>query len=316
MLIRVGCKKSTCDEKLDILKEDVKPGGQYALYDTAQNILDEPLINVLGKRSQIKFFTDEFGKRDSVNVTDANGNTLLIDVKKLSDSLFIQNFKDVWADSLVKLHPEYCYYLWCVKNSESTAFDRSLNDDFTDADTAMLMGYFKRSNDPVGNTDYAALLDKDPFFTLQASEGKAYYQQMKDSLALFSRTLLRFSQSDKNILQYIDNVLYCGRQSDGWDNCHVDGACRAPNREWELYKSLYLNLKQQFYEMARRRSSDSVFANCVNCFIGQDLLQASVSTCAPLPPSDFSLKKKNSQPMKLHLGFNNTLFIIKMANSL
>lgn len=293
--IRLTCNTSTCGEKLDILKEDVKPGGQYALYDTAHNTLLEGSTNALGKRNLIVQgivqFTDEFGKRDSVNVTDSDGNAILTDVKELNDSLFIANFKDAWADSLVRLHPEYCYYLWCVKNSESSAFDRSLEDGFTDADTAMIMGYYKRSNDPLSDTSYAALLDKDPFFTLETSPGKAFYQQMKDSLALFSRTLLRLTQSDKNILQYIDNVLYCGKQSDGWDNCRVDSGCRAPNREWDLYKSLYLNVKLRFYEMARRASADPVFANCVNCYIGKDLLQASVSGCEPLPASDFSLKK-------------------------
>lgn len=312
--IRIGCKKSTCDEKLDILKEDVKPGGQYALYDTAHYTLSDPLINILAKRSQIKFFTDENGKRDSVMVTDANGGAVLTDVKQLSDSLFISKFKDVWADSLVKLHPEYCYYLWCVKNSASSAFDRSLDDDFNDADTAMLIGYYHRNNDPSKDTDYDALLNKDPFFTLPGSEGVAYYQQMKDSLALFSRTLLRFTQSDKNILQYIDNVIYCGRQSDGWDNCHVDSACRAPNREWELYKSLYLNLKQQFYEMARRGSTDPVFANCVNCFIGKDIIQSAALSCTPLPASDFSLRKKESSGTSTPSQFQQYFIYYKDGN--
>src|SRR5258706_15757000 len=101
--------------------------------------------------------------------------------------------------------------------------------------------------------------------------------------------MIRLAQSDKNILQFIDVVLYCKTQTNGWDGCNPDSACRSRNREWFLYKELYLNLKQRFYETARRSSTNPVFSNCVNCFIGPDLLAETGAVCNPPPVSDLSL---------------------------
>jgi RHS repeat-associated protein len=277
--------QNVCDEKLDLLKRDVSPGGQYALYDT-NYVLQELPINILAKRNQISSFPDEMGIPDSLILADVNGeDSLRIPVKQLNDSMFIANWKDSWADSLVRLHPEYCHYLWCLVNDSSYAFDREI-EDWSDADTAMTRGWFDPGN-------YKALLDKDPFFKTGAN-GANLYLRMKDSLRFFSRTMIRLAQSDKNILQFIDVVLYCKTQTNGWDGCIPDSACRSRNREWFLYKELYLNLKQRFYETARRSSTDPVFNNCVNCFIGPDLLAVTGAVCNPPPVSDLSLSTTNN----------------------
>ena len=278
--IQDGCRTNVCDEKLQLLKMDVIPGGQYALYDSAYNLL-EPLINVLAKRDSIDFFTDEYGVRDSIMLVDADGNdSLLVDIKDLNDSLFIKNWKDIWADSLVRLHPEYCYYLWCITNDSSFEFDREIGD-WADADTAIARGWFNPN-------DYKALLDKDPFFKAGAN-GAAFYNKMKKSLQYFSRSGARFGQADKNILQFIDISLYCRNQGNGWTACNPDSACRSRNREWFLYKHLYLNLKQKYYEEARRASNNPIFANCTNCYIGDDILAESGVSCTAPPVSDFTL---------------------------
>jgi len=276
--IQSECAMNVCDEKLLLLKMDVTPGGQYALYDSAYNLLETP-INVLAHRNQISFFTDGFGNRDSVTLVNQEGeDSTRVDVKDLNDSLFIIHWKDSWADSLVRLHPEYCYYLWCIANSDSYEFDKEI-ENWADADTAMARGWFDPDN-------YHALLDEDPFFN-GTGRGVALYNKMKDSLRLFSRRHVRFSNKDKNILQFIDVVLYCKTQYNGWNDCHPDSACRSRNREWFLYKELYLNLKQRFYEEARRTSTDSVFVNCTNCRIGKDLLELSGFDCISPPIDDF-----------------------------
>ncbi|MGN6293130.1 MAG: LamG-like jellyroll fold domain-containing protein [Chitinophagaceae bacterium] len=273
--IQAGCGLNVCDEKLAILKMDVSPGGQYALYDSSYGLL-ERTINRLDTawRNKIAFFTDENGLRDSVVIYNAEGDdSLKVDVKNLPDSLFIQYWNDSWADSLVRLHPEYCYYLWCVANSSSFEFDHDIGN-WEDADTAQAKGWF----DPA---DYKAILDADPFFT-NGGNGVAFYSRMKDSLRLFSRHSIGLSRPDKNILEFIDVVLYCSQQTNGWEQCRIDSACRSRNREWFLYKNFYLTLKQRFYEEARRMSSDPVFANCANCFIGKDALQYVNTNCKEL----------------------------------
>ncbi|MFC0773043.1 LamG-like jellyroll fold domain-containing protein [Terrimonas alba] len=264
--IQAGCGDNVCDEKLAILKLDVSPGGQYALYSDNYTLL-EPTINVLNRRNQISYFVDEEGNRDSIMLYDQYGeDSIKVDVRNLSDSNFIKYWKDSWADSLVRLHPEYCYYLWCVANTASSKFDRDIQD--WEADTAMARDWF----DP---NDYEALLKKDPFFN--GGGGSALYNKMKDSLRLFSRTMVRLAQSDKNILQVVDIVLYCNQQYNGWDACNPDSSCRSRNREWFMYQQWYLNLKARFYEEARRTSSNPIFANCVNCYIGDDVASPLIS---------------------------------------
>ncbi|HMG68641.1 MAG TPA: DUF6443 domain-containing protein, partial [Chitinophagaceae bacterium] len=274
--------ESICDQKLDLLKMDVSPGGQYALYDTNFVLLERP-INRLDTawRHRISSFLDENGNPDSITLYTTEGeDSVRIPVNQLNDSMFIANWKDSWADSLVKLHPEYCNYLWCITNSNSYDFDNEI-EEWQDADSVRAMGWFD-------STNYYALLDHDPFFT-SGGLGESLYSRMKDSLRLFSRSLLGLSQPDKNILQFVDIILYCKNQYNAFDSCVPDSACRAPNREWLLYKELYLNLKQKFYEEARRTSTDSVFANCSNCFIGSNILGLSGISCIAPPLSDFSL---------------------------
>ncbi|MBO9572707.1 MAG: hypothetical protein J7497_10955, partial [Chitinophagaceae bacterium] len=261
--IQGQCGQNVCNEKLQLLKMDVSPGGQYALYDSTNTLLEQE-INVLSMRDQIIKFTDEFGKRDSVMLHDVNGeDSILVDVKNLDDDQFLENWKDIWADSLVRLHPEYCHYLWCIANSDSYEFEKEITN-WLDADTAISRGWFNPS-------DYDAILDVDPFF-LVGGNGYSLREKMRDSLRLFSRSLAGSSVSDKNLLQFIDVALYCKDQYDGWNSCNPDSACRSRNREWYLYQQLYLNLKLRFYEEARRTSSNPIFANCTNCYIGKDLL--------------------------------------------
>jgi RHS repeat-associated protein len=279
---------NVCDEKLTLLKMDVKPGGQYALYDNAYNLLEAPINRLTPVwRNQITYFSNEFGVRDSVTLVNIAGeDSVRVDVKQLNDSLFIKYWKDSWADSLVRLHPEYCNYLWCVANSNSYTFDEEIKN-WANADTAIQRGWF---NPKV----YDTILAQDPFFK-SGGNGFALRNKMRDSLRLYSRTLVRLAQSDKNILQFIDIVLYCKTQYNGWDACSPDSACRSRNREWDMYKNFYLNLKTRFNEEARRISTNPVFANCVNCFIGKDLLSVSGGgTCTPPPVTDFSLSTANS----------------------
>ncbi|MGV3768134.1 MAG: RHS repeat-associated core domain-containing protein [Chitinophagaceae bacterium] len=259
-----GCGSNACDEKLLLLKNDVMPGGQYALFDSVFQLIEVP-VNVLAKRTMIAYFTDEDGNRDSVTVLNALGqDSVKIDVKDLSDSMFIANWRDVWADSLVRLHPEYCHYLWCISNSESFRFDRDI-ENWLDGDSAIAKGWFHP-------TAYDTIITVDPFFA-PGGNGYAFRQKMRDELKYFSRTMAGLGLPDKNILSVIDVILYCKDQPDGWGQCIPDSACRARNREWFMYNQLYLNLKRKYYELARRESANPVFSACVNCYIGKDLLE-------------------------------------------
>ncbi|WP_121356786.1 RHS repeat domain-containing protein [Flavisolibacter nicotianae] len=285
------CGSGPCEDRLVLLKADVTPAGQYALLDstwqhftnvdgendsTSVFAFHNDGTNVLYNYTSIDF-TDGSGKIDSV----ANSVGDLVPVKQLTQDEFIKNWKDSWADSLVTRHPEYCYYRWCLANPGSYAFDDMIQD-FDDADSAMRAGYFDSTR-----VRYDALLQYDPFFN--GGLGSSLKDRMRDSLRLFSRTLLRYGVPDKTILQFIDVALYCNNQYSGWQGClPPDNECRSDYQEWLLYRNLYLNLKRKFYEEARRTSNDPVFANCSNCSIGKDNFSLANAPIAINPATPFS----------------------------
>jgi RHS repeat-associated protein len=271
------CVQAPCADKYDQLKADVTPGGQYALYqtDTAGNItvVAPAAINVLTMYTQVSSFPDANGNPDSVTFYNINGqDSVTLPVNRLTLQQFVQNFQSSWADSLVRFHPEYCYYLWCAANSNYYAFDTKMQQ-IPNGDSAISQGYYSM-------TDFAALLEKDPFFSPANYGGDStLYKEMYDSLEYFSRSLLGYSQVDRNILQVIKTVLYCGQQTNGYDTCQVALSCRSPYLEWSLYLQWYENIKTEFYEIARR--SNPQFANCTNCYIGTDPLTQLAASITP-----------------------------------
>jgi RHS repeat-associated protein len=263
MQANCATRRTPCDDKLDLLKADVRPGGQYGLIDSLGRLTDLN-TNVIAQRHRIAFFTNENGFRDSVTLVNQNGeDSIRLDVKQLNDSLFVIHYRDSWGDSLAKLHPEYCYYLWCTGNVSSYVFDKNV-EDLMDGNAAVADGLFARNS-------YNHIMGRDPFFTTGA--GVLFKKEMDTALAKYSREYFGYSGADRNILQMVDLLLYCSNQTDPYATCSIDNSCRAINREWEMYKRFYLNLKQRYYE--RARIADPAYAGCVNCFIGQDLMSLS-----------------------------------------
>ncbi len=275
--IQSGCtvQVAPCDEEKQLLLEDVSPGGQYALYDSQYNIID-PITNVLDDRYYLNFINDD-GTPGKIEI-----NGLLYDAGSYSvpDSTFIKNFNPGWAEALLPLHKEYCFYLWCIygTNPSSKAFDIEI-EDIDDDSTATAKGYFG---------SVASLLYNDPFFN-SSGYGYPYYGQMSDSLNLFSRTIPGYSGPDFNILQYIDYELYCEEANIPPGSCTsppTNDPCRTPYIEWQLYRDYYLNLKAYFNEKARL--ANPAFADCKNCYVGSD--NTEFLTCVAPPTSDFSIQ--------------------------
>lgn len=266
-----ACGESACQQKLDVIEEDVTPGGQYALYDSAYNLV-QPSINVLQYYASVSNYVDANGNPAQVTLENIDGqDSVTLAPQQLSLADFIRSFQPSWAASLAPFHPEYCLYQWCVANSSSYTFDDMLQQ-LPDGQTAQSLGYYSL-------TDFAALLEKDPFF----SANPGLYPMMYDSLRLFSRSLLGLSQPDENIGQVIQSALYCTNQTAGFTACSVSPSCRSADLEWTLYLPWYLNLKQEFY--AQARAANPQFAGCPNCHIGQD---AGSLVTFPLNPVNYA----------------------------
>lgn len=248
------CTVSPCTEILDVLKQDVTPGGQYAEFDN-NYALKDPEINVLSHYRELTYH-DEAGQPATVEDDDGN----LVAPALLPLKQFIQKFEDSWAESLVPLHPEYCYYTWCTMNEASRLFDQRV-ENMNDPVEAQAQGFYNRTN-------FAALLQADPFFAA-GGLGHSYYTDMGNDLEVYSSRVLNINdQSHKNILKVIDYLLYCGNsnvQPVAWNDCNKspDDPCRSAYKEWLLYKQWYADRKLKYYTMAMRER----LPQCKNCFI-------------------------------------------------
>lgn len=130
-----------CDAIYYNLIGDVTPGGQYALYETDPNngsnfLLIDSNTSVLRTAiyKQIKKYSTD-GKVDLINLPNGSVDS----VYKADVSTFIKTFKMSWADSLVKFHPEYCYYKFCkdsLTDSYEYDFDKITIDNYDSAFTA------------------------------------------------------------------------------------------------------------------------------------------------------------------------------------
>jgi RHS repeat-associated protein len=283
---------SACDDYLVQMKADVRPGGQYAMY-TAVEQNDVNVYSYVERNiNVIRFYNLNAPDNTEIynfSYVDDNGNTVFI--RDLSESDFIRAYIDhpEWADMFVKKHVEYCSYLFCKDQSFSPAsnnnetsynFDRTVRETVTNGDEAISRGYFNRSN-------IYALLNADPFFN--GGRGSSLRSGMESDLSNFSN-VMGFVAKDgnnvpaagKNILAFVDWVLYCKPNTDltdyntvynSWVSCNPSATCRSATMEWELYRDFYLQLKSKYLNQVKAQ----VVPDCVDCFIGKDALVSSQS---------------------------------------
>jgi RHS repeat-associated protein len=296
---------SACEDYLAQMKQDVKPGGQYALYTYVEQNDANVYTYVDRTINVLRFYNwNDPSNSDIYNISYVNeeGNTVFI--RDLSESDFIRAYIDhpEWADLFVKKHVEYCGYLFCKdqsyspvnnNNEASYNFDKTLRELVTTGDDAIGRGYYNRS-------DFAALLNADPFFN--GGRGSSLKTSMYNDLGSLSNVLgfvvkdnNDVPQAAKNINQFIDWLLYCKPNTEptdhnavlaSWQSCNPSGTCRSAAMEWELYRSYYLQLKSKYLNQVKAQVSPG----CTDCFIGKDALTSASNTgqllnCTLNPPN-------------------------------
>ena len=298
---------SPCDQKLSVLKTDVLPGGQYALYDAtalangSATVFLEPQINVM-------VFYNQDNAIASLTFVDDDGQTR--SVGGLSQADFVNAYlkHPEWADLFVVHHVEYCSYTWCKDQSNPTPaqnnevsyiFDENLKQNFQAGADAVAAGYYNHA-DPL------ALLKLDPFFN-GGGRGVSYYSNMQTDLQNLS-SVLGIAPTDntvtpatalpvKNIIQWIDWMLYCKptvasptapQMTASWQSCSPSDNCRSVTMEWQLYLNYYLQVKSKYYRLAKLQFNPA----CLDCFIGGDAL--STSSCIPSGPlTDYQVVERH-----------------------
>jgi RHS repeat-associated protein len=268
---------SPCEAKLEEMKRDVRPGGQYALYSvdpvTEVYSLVNDGTNVLGLYNAGPGGDPVRMEIYNLNFVDENGVTIF--ARTLTLEKFIQAYliHPEWADAFVKLHVEYCSYEFCRDYASSSyAFNESLREFVKDGNDAVTKGLYSQTN-------YKLILDnnKDPFFA-SGGLGAAYAASMAADLLNASDVLgMTMKNSSgpmavKNVQQLIEWMLYCQPDAAGsndWQswNCTVNSNCRSLTQEWEMYRDLYLRLKSKYVQLAKEQAKPT----CQSCFIGADL---------------------------------------------
>ena len=315
-IIAADCVPSPCEQKLEMMKYDVRPGGQYLLYDQTYNIpVPEAGVTIINYTNGVLLNYKSDPVITNFEFTDENGVVHHIKDADVTVPQFIKAYLEhpEWADDFVKRHIEYCSYLWCkdasnptpAKNNEvSYKFDEKLKETVTKGSDAVSAGYYSQ-------TDYLLLSDVDPFFN--GGRGTSYKEQFQSDLeslsAVLRMRLKDLSNNDlpvKNIQEFVEWMLYCKPTNENataadfansW-SCIPAANCRSLTGEWELYRNYYLKIKSKYVRLAKLANDPG----CENCFIGQDPITSSTGCANPGPLSDYSFQTW-IEPNLLNDGF-------------
>ncbi|PWV56693.1 RHS repeat-associated core domain-containing protein [Chitinophaga sp. S165] len=262
--LRASCVTSPCEELSNLMKQDVSPGGQYALFDAAGNALEKD-INVLYLNWRK---TGRFPVLASDNALYIEERIELPDGKFTSPydvnftlAMLVQYWKPEWATRFLPDHPEYCALQFCNDNSNYLKWDeqvRTIGETIADIPQAVPGGVYSES-DPLW------LVNKDPFF-LSGGKGHGYYNEVVADLNDYTRTqpyLKAKNFTAKTLPQFVSFMLYCSNKDgntnqtpseDTWNNCARVESCRERELEWAMFRDRYFELKEKYYTALRNTS--------------------------------------------------------------
>lgn len=283
---------SYCDRYEKPMLDDVSPGGQYALFDTALNPV-EPAINVISNNWRTEFPVETSGQADyqATPVTLPDGSITSPYDQNFTLAMLVTYWKADWATKFLKYHPEYCKLTFCTITSAYKTWDQNVQDNY---DSAAAISTIPGA--PAGlhydYTDAAFLAAADPYFQ-DGAPGAVYRTAMQNDLRNFTLNYLKVTQaSTKSLTAFIDFLTYCADPSsnvntlnnsyNNWDNCSPGADCRVPDREWDSYKTFYFQLKQDYYDKVMASTT------CPNtCPVGTPTAMPASNPC-PVP-TDFTI---------------------------
>jgi len=257
-----NCNMSPCNDIQNTMLQDLRPGGQYALFDQNKAPM-EASTNVISQNWRTAFPVLASSDTTYINhkFTRADGSISSANDASATLTDIVTYWHNDWALYFLQYHPEYCKLQFCMTNSSSYDWDAHVKQL-----TIAAVGDVANVPGAPGGTTYsytnaAWLLAIDPFFK-STGAGYSYYSSMQNDLNNYSQAILGYSKSTKSLTQYVDYFLYCSGNCKGtdtqsnncWDNCSAT-TCRIPYRDWDLYKTYYLQLKDKYYQLARNATT-------------------------------------------------------------
>jgi RHS repeat-associated protein len=309
--LQANCPFTPCTPVETLMKMDLTPGGQYALFDASYNPL-EPELNVL---TQVQSGQTQPNWRrvfpilpatDPVylanGITLADNSILYPNSSSFSVPLLVANWRPEWADKFLPYHPEQCKLTFCYNNAAYESWDLLLQQQInTAADVPSIPTFGAPVLSYSYNNADAWLLAADPFFN-GTGTGHNYKGQMQADLQQYSSNYLNIvpptlngkTMAAKGIMKFVDYMLYCTDRTgttntstdpDSWGNCSPNPDCRVTDREWLTYRDYYFKLKEKYYTILRNLACTS------NCPIGQPVV---VNLPGALPTArDFNVRPYN-----------------------
>jgi RHS repeat-associated protein len=256
--LEAGCvitPVSPCDSYRQLMLQDVSPGGQYAPIDANGNLL-EPSINVfnLHFRSVFPVLPESHSLYQNSLVTREDGSITSPYADGFSPAELVKYWRSEWAALFLIHHPEYCKLQFCETNSVSGNWDEKLRATSTATAQAGISGQAFIRDNPLW------LLAGDPFFKPDGA-GAQYRPNMLADLNNYSSNVLKnTTQTVKNISQMAVYLLYCATDNattntnninNEWNTCIPKEDCRIDDREWQMYRDMYLDVKNIYFEMVR-----------------------------------------------------------------
>lgn len=298
------CDYSPCKFAREQMLRDVSPGGQYALSNDVTNVLTvenlqkakrnfikpipEEVINLLDGSGTISPFSADFTLPQLLTYWKPEwAKEFLPYHPEYCKLQFCESIPTLQEPLKLNINP-------CknedekLKNTSSLVFKNTLN---------QVRQYYAETlpNAPVITTDEEWLLKTDMFFNTSTGPGKAYYNDMKLDLEQYSTRILKsatvtvdgvtYTPTNKSLLQLVAFQLYCADDKNktgsttntanvttanrNWENCTPAPNCRVPEREWNLYRYYYLELKEKYYKILRDKPDrlNSCYTG-TNCGVG------------------------------------------------
>ncbi|MCB9262599.1 MAG: RHS repeat-associated core domain-containing protein [Flavobacteriales bacterium] len=259
---------TSCQVFLEQLKADMRPGGQYAQYEYDANgnfvghgMLDEAEVSTVGFTYQYYVMNGSNYMTDYSNGGNVDPWIMVAGEKTkpifMTPQEYVENFDEKWIDALVKLHPEYCEYEFCMNETESDEYDRDMMETKTYAE-AYSRGFLNPLGMSGSYVPNVTINELDPFFASNGT-GNGVSGSLETALVAFKNpdpediNCRNISAWEAAMATYIcgmengtcSDILTCLSGSD-WS---PSGICEPYlDRIWIMFRSIYLMEKKRLIE--------------------------------------------------------------------
>ncbi|MBX3101887.1 MAG: hypothetical protein KF690_05215 [Bacteroidetes bacterium] len=256
--------ESECYTNLQAMIADVSPGGQYFTYTVSESgvyaVPPSSLFSVLRTGAY---------NHASNKYIDYAGIREPFDADTLSVKWFVTNWRTSWADTLVKYHPEYLLYKWCVAMDSSHRYDWSMQQ-ITKYEDAVALGFVNpldldATTTPGLPTQNDSL---DPFFDeIVATFGcPGIKTSMQNDLRNF--TVAGYPASGNTYWEqaainvncpHIEDFDYIHCKNNPKNKFGASATDTLNDRQWDAFRALYLWRKRYWIERCRTECTGSLF---------------------------------------------------------